>query len=58
MSWQRHVAKACESWESRKCGTEEYELFLSYHECDINHEVSSGSMEAAGIVECFFYRFK
>ena len=27
---------------------------MSYHECDINHEGSSaGSMEAAGIVECF-----
>ena len=46
------TCKACEPWESRK-GTEEYELFLSHHECDINHEGSSGSMEAAGIVECF-----
>ena len=46
------TCKACESWESRK-GTEEYELLLSYHECDINHEGSSGSMEATGIVECF-----
>ena len=27
---------------------------MNYHECDINHEGSSaGSMEAAGIVECF-----
>ena len=43
---------SCESWESRK-GTEEYELFLSHHECDINYEGSSGSMEAAGFVECF-----
>ena len=46
------TCKACESWESCK-GTEEYELFLSHHECDINHEGSSGSMEAAGIVERF-----
>ena len=46
------TCKACESWQSRK-GTEEYELFLSHHECDINHEGSSESMEAAGMVECF-----
>ena len=46
------TCKACESWESHK-GTEEYELFFSHHECDINHEGSSGSMEAAGIAECF-----
>ena len=30
-----------------------YELFLSHNECDINHEGSSGSMEAAGVAECF-----
>ena len=46
------TCKACESWESRK-GAEEYELFLSNHECNINYEGSSGSMEAAGVVECF-----
>ena len=26
---------------------------MSHHECDTNHEGFSGSMEAAGIVECF-----
>ena len=46
------TCKACESWESRK-GTGEYELFFSHHECDINHEGYSVSMEAAGIAECF-----
>ena len=48
------TCKACEPWESHK-GTEDYELFFSHHECDINHEGSSSSMEAAGIVECFMY---
>ena len=46
------TCKLCKLWESRK-GTEEHELFLSYHECDINHEGSSGAMETAGIVEYF-----
>ena len=45
---------SCESWESRK-GTKENELFLPHHECDINDEGSSGSMEAAGFVECFVF---
>ena len=49
------TCKACESWESLKGGTEENEQFLPYHECDINHEGSSGSMEAAGIAECFLW---
>ena len=49
------TCKACESWESLKGGTEEYEQFLSYHECHINHEGSSDFMEAAGIVECFLW---
>ena len=43
------TCKACQSWESRK----EYEKFITNHDCDINHEGSSGAMEAAGFVECF-----
>ena len=33
----------------------EYDEFLSLHEpnCDINHQGSAGSMETAGLVECF-----
>ena len=51
----KKACKACESWESRKGSTEEHELFLPYHECEINHGGSLGSMEAAGIVECFLW---
>ena len=46
------TCKACQSWESRK-DTTEYEKFITNHDCDINHEGSSGAMEAAGLVECF-----
>ena len=47
------TCKACQSWESRK-DTEDYEKFITNHDCDINHEEgSSGAMEAAGLVECF-----
>ena len=46
--------KTCQSWEGRE-GTDEYEQFMSTHEpnCDINHQGSAGSMEAAGLIECF-----
>ena len=44
--------KACQSWESCK-DTEEYEKFITNHDCDVNHEGSSGAMEATGLVECF-----
>ena len=46
--------KTCQSWEGRE-GTDEYEQFISTHEpnCDINHQGSLGSMEAAGLIECF-----
>ena len=30
-----------------------YERFMETHNCPINHEGSAGSMEAAGLVECF-----
>ena len=43
---------ACSSWESRK-GTDEYIDFASNHECLINHEGSSGSMESDALVEIF-----
>ena len=43
---------ACSSWESRK-DTEEYENFISTHDCLINHTGSAGLMEADGVVECF-----
>ena len=43
---------ACSSWESGK-GTDEYIDFASNHECLINHEGSSGSMESDALVEIF-----
>ena len=46
------TCKACQSWESCK-DTDEYEKFITNHDCDLNHEGSSGAMEAAGLVECF-----
>ena len=30
-----------------------YEQFMETHNCSINHEGSAGSMEAAGLMECF-----
>ena len=44
--------KACEIWESRK-GTDEYEKWKLDHDCKINHQQSSGAMEAAGASEIF-----
>lgn len=45
---------ACVSWEPRKDSEPElYDAFISSHNCDINHEGSSGSMEVSGLVECF-----
>lgn len=46
------VCHECSHWEKRK-GTDEYEEFISKHECSINHDGSAGSMEAAGLVNCF-----
>ena len=40
---------ACSSWGSR----EVYKDFLSKHECLINHQGSSGSMESAALIEIF-----
>ena len=42
----------CSAWSSRK-GMDEYEEFMSQHECNINHDRSAGLMEAKGVVECF-----
>ena len=44
--------KACQRWEQKK-GTAEYDLWKSGHCCSINHEKSSGAMEAAGAIEIF-----
>ena len=44
--------KACKYWEKKK-ETPEYEQFLLEHDCPINHEKSSGSMESAGAVTIF-----
>ena len=41
--------KTCQSWESRK----DEKKFITNQDCDINHEGSSGAVEAAGLVECF-----
>ena len=45
---------SCSSWELRK-GTEPelYKKILESHKCLINHICSAGSMEAAGLVDCF-----
>ena len=43
---------AYSSWESRT-GSDEYTDFPSNHECLINHEGSSGSMESDALVEIF-----
>ena len=32
---------------------DEYEKFISEHDCLVKHSGSAGSMEAIGIVECF-----
>ena len=44
--------KRCKIWEQKK-NTPEYEQWKTTHQCYINHEKSSGSMEAAGAVEIF-----
>ncbi|XP_065678497.1 uncharacterized protein LOC136093423 [Hydra vulgaris] len=46
--------KACELWED-KFNSDEYEEFMQKHknDCHLNHIGSAGSMEAAGLVECF-----
>ena len=45
---------SCSSWELRKDTEPElYEKFLESHKCLINHTGSAGSMEAAGLVDCF-----
>ena len=44
--------KGCKMWESRK-GTPEYTCWKVDHNCEINHEKSSGAMESAGAVNIF-----
>ena len=50
------VRRVSPGWESRK-DTEEYEKFITIM-TDINHEWSSGAMEAAGLVECLYLLYK
>ena len=48
------TSNACISWEKQKNSEPElYEQFMETHNCPINHEGSAGSMEAAGLMECF-----
>ena len=42
----------CKMWNNKK-GTPEYQCWLVDHECEINHERSSGSMESAGAIAIF-----
>ena len=45
---------SCSSWELRKDTEPElYENFLEFYKCLINHTGSAGSMETAGLVDCF-----
>ena len=45
---------SCSSWELRKDTEPElYEKFLESRECLINHTGSAGSVEVAGLVDCF-----
>ena len=44
--------KRCRIWEQKK-GRPEYEEWKATHQCNVNHEKSSGTMEAAGAVEIF-----
>ena len=44
--------KRCRIWEQKK-DTSEHKDWKATHQCNINHEKSSGSMEAAGAVELF-----
>jgi hypothetical protein len=46
------VCKSCQAWETKK-DSDAYEDYISNHKCTINHTGSAGSMEAAGLVECF-----
>ena len=39
--------------KNKKTEPELYEQFMETHNCPINHEGSAGSMEAAGLMECF-----
>ena len=42
----------CKMWENKK-DSPEYELWKIDHDCQINHEKSSGAMESGGAVEIF-----
>ena len=42
----------CKMWE-RKKGTPKYEIWKLEHNCQINHEKSSGAMESSGAVDIF-----
>lgn len=46
------VCHECVYWEKLK-DSNEYSEFIANHECCINHKGSAGSMEAAGLVQCF-----
>ena len=43
---------ACQSWKGKE-GTDEYDRFNADHKCCINYEGSAGSMETAGVLECY-----
>ena len=48
------TANAFTSWEKQKNSEPElYGQFMETHNCLINHEVSAGSTEVAGLVDCF-----
>jgi len=42
----------CKLWRSKK-GTPQYQCWLVDHQCEINHDTSSGSMESVGAINMF-----
>ena len=46
------VCPQCKYWNQKK-GTPEYEDWKMHHDCTINHTGSSGSMEAAGVMNIY-----
>ena len=50
----KKTSNACTSWEKQKNSEpESYEQFMETQNCLINHAGSAGSMEVAGLVDCF-----
>ena len=50
----KRTSNTCTSWEKQKSSEpESHEQFMETHNCLINHEGSAGSMEVAGLVDCF-----